>query len=105
MGGKEAVSLHPPRKYVQPSTQVRASKIEPKNIHTNRQKVPHEHVVRDLPDSLSHGINPRCLLNHHLDFVEVICARHSSSKLDLCSHLTITLRPLIMLTPFWALLS
>ena len=65
MGGKEAVSLHPPRKYVQPSTQVRASKIEPKNIHT-RQKVPHEHVVRDLPDSLSHGINPRCLLNHHL---------------------------------------
>ena len=104
MGGKEAVSLHPPRKYVQPSTQVRASKIEPKNIHT-RQKVPHEHVVRDLPDSLSHGINPRCSLNHHLDFVEVICARHSSSKLDLCSHLTITLRPLIMLTPFWALLS
>ena len=75
MGGKEAVSLHPPRKYVQPSTQVRASKIEPKNIHTNRQKVPHEHVVRDLPDSLSHGINPRCLLNHHLDCVEVILAR------------------------------
>ena len=74
MGGKEAVSLHPPRKYVQPSTQVRASKIEPKNIHT-WQKVPHEHVVRDLPDSLSHGINPRCSLNHHLDFVEVILAR------------------------------
>ena len=47
------------------STQVRASEIEPKNIHT-WQKVPHEHVVRDLPDSLSHGINPRCLLNHHL---------------------------------------
>ena len=40
-----------------------------------RQKVPHEHVVRDLPDSLSHGINPRCLLNHHLDVVEVILAR------------------------------
>ena len=82
--------LHSPRKYVQPFPQVRASEIEPKNIHT-WQKVPHEHVVRDLPDSLSHGINPRCSLNHHLDFVEVICARHSSSKLDLCSHLTITL--------------
>ena len=72
MGGKEAVHciLHAstcnrPRKYVQPSLQVRASEIEPKNIHT-WQKVPHEHVVRDLPDSLSHGINPRCLLNHHL---------------------------------------
>ena len=64
-GGKEAVPLHPPGKYVQPFPQVRASEIEPKNIHT-WQKVPHEHVVRDLPDSLSHGINPRCSLNHHL---------------------------------------
>ena len=85
-----ASTCNRPCKYVRPSLQVRASEIELKYIHT-RQKVPHEHVVRDLPDSLSHGINPRCLLNHHLDVVEVILARHSSSKLDLCSHLTITL--------------
>ena len=85
-----ASTCNRPRKYVRPSLQVRASEIEPKNIHT-WQKVPHEHVVRDLPDSLSHGINPRCSLNHHLDCVEMIFARHSSSKLDLCSHLTITL--------------
>ena len=69
-----ASTCNRPRKYVRPSLQVRASEIELKNIHT-WQKVPHEHVVRDLPDSLSHGINPRCLLNHHLDFVEVILAR------------------------------